>query len=558
MLKFTDERLGNLLGLLKRRGILAPAFEIHGGAKGLYEYGPIGGRLLRNLSNQWVEHFTSLGDIVEISSPTVTPYAVLEASGHVGEFTDSTVTCIECHAISRADHLLAEELNPDNLTSSQLSTIFLDNPPECPECGSTKWSEVTTTNLMFNTNLGIASSAKPAFLRPETAQGMFTSFSSIYRHFREKLPFGAMQVGKGYRNEISPRQGMIRLREFNMAEIEYFIDPNIPKYERDFESNHKIMMVPEDGEEREYTIAEALEKGIVKHAVVGFFLAETVSFLIDIGIDLSLLRLRQHQTNEMAHYAQDCWDVELFGSYGWIECVGVAHRGCFDLEAHEKATNQRLRAWRDFSEPKEVSKKGWTIDGSRAGPAFRQHAPAVKTYVESLPEETEFPQVYHIGKEELLIAEEHVKRIDIKNTINGEWFLPHVVEPAFGLDRIMWHIIDHAYFQQEKEGSAYHSLRLSNLVTPMNCAVFPLFDKDGMGEMAKTIHKSLNKLSNFSSFYDASGSIGRRYARADEIGIPFCITIDHQSLDDESVTIRYRDSGDQERLSIGKLEAFLR
>jgi len=122
----------------------------------------------------------------------------------------------------------------------------------------------------------------------------------------------------------------------------------------------------------------------------------------------------------------------------------------------------------------------------------------------------------------------------------------------------MWHIIDHAYFQQEKEGSAYHSLRLSNLVTPMNCAVFPLFDKDGMGEMAKTIHKSLNKLSNFSSFYDASGSIGRRYARADEIGIPFCITIDHQSLDDESVTIRYRDSGEQERLSIGKLEAFLR
>ena len=199
-------------------------------------------------------------------------------------------------------------------------------------------------------------------------------------------------MGKGYRNEISPRQGMIRLREFNMAEIEYFIDPNIHNHEKEIDFNSKIMMIPEGDQEREYSIQEALDRGIIKHTVVGYFLAETVSFLCNMGIDLSFLRLRQHQSNEMAHYAQDCWDVELFGSYGWIECVGVAHRGCFDLEAHEKATNQRLRSWRDFNEPKEVSMKGWTIDGSRAGPAFRQHAPAVKSYVESLPEETEFPK----------------------------------------------------------------------------------------------------------------------------------------------------------------------
>ena len=236
MEEFTTERLSRLTGMLKRRGIILPAFEIHGGAAGLYDFGPVGGRLRNRVNQTWIDHWQSLGNIVEISCPTITPYSVLEASGHVGEFSDFLTECGQCGEASRADHLVEHiHANADALSKDELSNLIKENNPVCPACGASNWGPIEAQNLMFNTKIGAGTSGRQGFLRPETAQGMFTSFTSIYRHFRERLPFGAIQTGKGYRNEISPRQGMIRLREFNMAELEYFIDPEV-KPVHDFSS----------------------------------------------------------------------------------------------------------------------------------------------------------------------------------------------------------------------------------------------------------------------------------------------------------------------------------
>ena len=549
-------RLERLSGILKRRGIILPAFEIHGGAKGLYDFGPVGGRLRNKVNQTWLNHWLSLGDIVEISCPTVTPYAVLEASGHVGEFSDFMTICGVCEEASRADTLLESfHSNPESLTKAELQSILNKSQPPCPACQAVEWTDITAQNLMFNTTIGAGSSGRPGFLRPETAQGMFTSFPALYRHNRERLPFGAIQVGKGYRNEISPRQGMIRLREFNMAELEYFINP-LEDADHDFTpwSEQIISLIADGRGEIQISFKDAVEQNVIRHETVGYFMAQTFDFLTKVGIDSQRLRFRQHEADEMAHYASDCWDAEIFGSYGWVECVGIAHRGCYDLESHEKATGKSLRARREFSQPKVIETDGWTIDGTKAGPAFRALAGAVKTAVEILPASTSFPHLLTLPDgTQVTVEAEHVKRDQRTETITGEWYIPHVVEPAFGIDRIIWHILDHAYDETVKDGEQYTVMRLSEKVAPVDYCVFPLFEKDGMGELAQSIHRKLCSKQNLVSMYDSSGSIGRRYARADEIGVPKCITVDHQSLEDQTVTIRDRDSGNQHRVHIDSL-----
>lgn len=550
-----SSRLERMSGMLKRRGFILPAFEIHGGAKGLYDFGPNGGRLRTRVNQLWLEHWTSLGNIVEISSPTITPYEVLEASGHVGEFSDFMTTCLACQDVSRADTLLEKaHSNPDSLNKDELDVLLQKHQPPCPSCATSDWSKVVAQNLMFNTTIGAGNSGRPGFLRPETAQGMFTSFTSLYRHFREKLPFGAVQIGKGYRNEISPRQGMIRLREFNMAELEYFIDPQTtPQHDLTKWDNVSFDLLSEDNGQVTMTIAEAIAKGIVRHPTVGYFMAMTYDFLVAVGINADRIRFRQHESNEMAHYATDCWDAEIEGSYGWIECVGIAHRGCYDLESHEKYTGKTLRARREFASPQEVVIDGWTIDGAIAGPAFRSLAGKVKTAVEQLPLETEFPISLNIDEQMISVESNHVKRLQKTETLTGEWFIPHVVEPAFGIDRIIWHVLDHAYTETTKQDDSYTMMKLSPNVVPIDYCVFPLFEKDGMSELAKMVNERFNSKRGIISSYDSSGSIGRRYARADEIGVPICVTIDHQSLEDNTVTVRIRDTGEQTRVPIDDL-----
>jgi glycyl-tRNA synthetase len=276
--------------------------------------------------------------------------------------------------------------------------------------------------------------------------------------------------------------------------------------------------------------------------------------LLKVGINPEKLRFRQHESDEMAHYALDCWDAEILGSYGWVECVGIAHRGCYDLEAHEKATGKNLRARREFKEPKTIEIDGWTIEGSVAGPAFRALAGVVKIAIESLPLDTKFPCQLTLESGDIVtINPEHVKRNQKTEVVSGEWFIPHVVEPAFGIDRIIWHVLDHAYDEIEKGDDRYTVLRLSKNIASVDYCVFPLFEKDGMGEIALELNNKLCSKFGVISLYDSSGSIGRRYARADEIGVPVCITIDHQTLEDDTVTLRTRDSGEQKRVDITSL-----
>ena len=551
--------------MLKRRGIILPAFELHGGVAGLYDFGPVGGRLRRRIVDTWVNHWTSHGDIVEIDSPTITPESVLIASGHVGEFNDYMSECKACTGAFRSDHLVEKfHSNPDILTAEELDVLMVENSIPCPTCGISDWSNARPMNLMFDTRIGAMKGGRRAYMRPETAQGMFMLYPALYRHFRNRLPFGAIQTGKGYRNEISPRQGMIRLREFNMAELEYFIDPDVT-IDHDFtpwiETEFNLVPDPEHSEPVKMTPNQAALENVIRHPSVAWFMARTWDFLVDVGIKPEKIRFRQHEGTEMAHYATDCWDAEIQGSYGWIECVGIAHRGCYDLQAHETATGDKnLRAWRPYDVPKSVDKTVLSGVGSVIGPVFRSKAGAVHkalSEIDAPGPKAPFQLTLEDG-DNVTIESEMYEQKHIQTTEHGEWFLPHVVEPAFGIDRILWHVLDHAFDESGKgTEDAYTVLRLKHKIAPIDVAILPLMEKDGLEGMALQIHQSICAIRQLSSYYDGSGSIGRRYARADEIGVPWAITVDHDSLQDGTVTIRRRDDGAQIRLPYENLSIHL-
>ncbi len=560
MMSDPHARLERLTSMLRRRGVILPAFEIHGGVAGLFDFGPMGGRLRRRLNNAWLEHWATQGDIVEIDSPTITPESVLIASGHVGEFNDHMSECNGCGGAFRSDHLVEGfHPNPDVLAPKDLDKLISDNNVNCLTCGAIDWKDAQPMNLMFSTRIGAMKGGRTAYMRPETAQGMFMLFPALYHHFRNRLPFGAVQTGKGYRNEISPRQGMIRLREFNMAELEYFIDPEV-------ESNHdfsnwdsclfNLVPDPEFSEPIEMSPGEASAGNIIRHPTVAWFMARTWDFLVSVGIDPTKIRFRQHEGTEMAHYASDCWDAEIHGSYGWIECVGIAHRGCYDLAAHESATgDNNLRAWRPYDEPMEVDKMIVAGKGSVIGPAFKEKAGLVNSALEALEGMSPvFPFDLKLTDGTMVTIDENmVEEKRIQATEHGEWFLPHVVEPAFGIDRILWHVLDHAYDETEKGGAPYTVLRLDPSIAAIDVAILPLMEKDGLDEVAHDIHRQICSTRNLSSYYDGSGSIGRRYARADEVGVPWAVTVDHESMQDNTVTIRRRDDGAQVRIQVDEL-----
>ena len=539
---------------------MLPSFEIYGGVSGLIDYGPVGARILRRVMDKWIDHWTSHGDIVEIDSPTITPEPILVASGHVSEFNDLMAECGGCGSAFRADHLAdGRHEDPDSLDADAINAI-LDAGVKCPTCAETKWSDVRMMNLMFSTRIGAMKGARVAYMRPETAQGMFMLYPVLFRHFRQRLPFGAIQTGKGYRNEISPRQGMIRLREFNMAELEYFIDPEEPPCPDLSAWGESVSFVPDpDGSHpgmHAMTFSEALSSGIVRHPTVAWFLARTWDFLIGVGIDSTRIRFRQHAGTEMAHYADDCWDCELHGEYGWVECVGIANRTCHDLLSHEQHSGSKLlRGWRQYPEPRTEIKDVLAPIGAVIGPAFKDKAGAVMDALKELgeiPDSTPFT-LSLADASSVEITDEMVTRRAEEVTVHGEWFTPHVIEPAFGIDRIIWHILDHGFTETEKEGGEYSIMSLDQTVAPFDIAILPLFDKDGMGDIARQVWASVNSMPGVRGELDSSKSIGRRYARVDEIGVPWVITVDHTTLEDGTVTVRRRDDQEQIRASVDEV-----
>jgi glycyl-tRNA synthetase len=557
-----------VVSLAKRRGFLWPSYEIYGGLAGFYDYGPLGAALKRNIESFWLRLWVGEEGMIELDSALVSPREVFEASGHLEEFLDWLVDCVDCTSSFRADHLLEGLVpNPDALGPEELQNQLREHSVTCPACGG-GLSEVRPFHLMFQTRAG-PGEGREAYLRPETAQGIFVNFNHLYRLARERLPFGVAQLGRGFRNEISPRQGIIRLREFNMAEVEAFFHPSkrvwgeMAKY-----ADIELSLVPRDGEEARMTLGQALERGVMRNEAVAYFVGLTARFLAGVGVDPDRMRFRQHQDTEMAHYASDCWDAEALLSYGWVELVGIADRGDFDVRRHHERSGQDMRVFIPFPEPEEVEVERLAPVHRELGPRFRADAKAVADALR----DADATAVGEDGHAAVVIPDGDATRtvrvppecFALERAVErrtGERVIPHVVEPSYGIDRIIWTVLEHSYSTREARAEAtgdgegedaLNVLRLPPPVAPITVGVFPLVSKDGLDVIAERVDGDLRG-AGLRTYHDASGSIGRRYARADEAGVPFCVTVDHQTREDESATVRWRDTQDQVRLPLSHL-----
>lgn len=517
----------------------------------MFDYGPLGCAMRNNILEAWRDIYKIREGFIEIDTETVNPEDVFKASGHVEQFSDLMTGCAECHLSFRADHLVEDYCeNPDTMSSTDLENAFKEFNIKCPECEG-RLGKVEDFNLMFKTTIGPGSS-RVGYLRPETAQGIFVNFSNLYRYNREKLPLGVIQTGRGYRNEISPRQGMIRMREFNMMEVELFVSPEDKGWSRYSEvENEKLILLPDDSDEMtEMTVKEAVDKGIIANPVLAYFIYTTKQLLERLGVDITKLRFRQHLKDEKAHYAEDCWDAEVLLSYGWTEVTGVADRGCWDLSRHSQLSGADLSHFEMFDEPKEMTFNKIIANHKKLGPKFRDKAKNIAAALESKTEDdiVDDKIVLNIDGEDIVLNQEFFEVKEVTEKVNGKRVIPHVIEPSYGLDRIFYSVLEHSFFNDEKRG--YSIMRLVPEVAPIKVGVFPLMNRDGLDELAKKIYSEINS-SDLPAFYDDSGTIGRRYARSDEIGTPWCITVDYESLegpDKGTVTIRERDTGDQKRI----------
>ena len=542
----------DLLALCKRRGFIWPSFEVYGGVAGMFDYGPLGCILKNNIVEAWRAIYKGREGFIEIDSETVNPKDVFKASGHVDNFADLITYCQKCQAPFRADHMVKGFYeNPDILTPKELEEAFVKHNIKCPECGG-DLGPVDEFNLMFKTNIG-PGSARVGYLRPETAQGIFVNYLNLYRYNREKLPLGVIQTGRSYRNEIAPRQGMIRMREFNQMEVELFVDPEDKDWAKFPEiENEKLDLIPNTTLQlTTMTVKEAVEKGVIANRVLAYFVYTTKQLLVEMGIDPSRLRFREHEKDEMAHYAADCWDAEVLLSYGWTEIVGIADRGCWDLSRHAQFSGQDMSHFKKFDVPKEVEMDKVKAKNKALGPRFKGQAKDVAAAIEALtPADVKDGKIkVTVNGEEIELDGESFEVVHVKEKVAGERVIPHVIEPSHGLDRIFYSILEHAYEYDEKED--YTVLHLAPKVAPIKVGVFPLMEKDGLDDVARDIYSKVH-VAGAEAYYDGSGTIGKRYARMDEIGTPWCITVDYETIEDGAnkgtVTIRDRDSKEQKRI----------
>ena len=543
----------DLMSICKRRGFIWPSFELYGGVAGMYDYGPSGFSLRNNIVEVWRDIYKGREGFVEIDSETVNPREVFKASGHVDEFADLMTYCQKCQSPFRADHLVKEFYeNPDILSPQELDGAFVEHGIVCPECGG-KLGPVEEFNLMFKTTIG-PGSARVGYLRPETAQGIFVNFLNLYRYNREKLPMGVIQTGRGYRNEIAPRQGMIRMREFNMMEVELFVDPTDKDWIRFPEiEDETLTLVPNTGDETvTMTVGEAVDRGVIANRVLAYFVNTTKNFLIRLGIDPARLRFRQHLKDEMAHYAADCWDAEVLLSYGWTEITGIADRGCWDLSRHAEFSGTELTHFKKFDEPREMEIDKVKAKHKLLGPKFKGKAKDIAAAMESkTPEDiVDGKLTINVDGEDIVLTDEFFEVAKVNEKVSGERVVPHVIEPSHGLDRIFYSILEHSYSYDDEKG--YAILKLKPEVAPIKVGILPLMEKDGMDTLARELYEKVHT-HRVEAYYDGAGTIGKRYARMDEIGTPWCITVDYDSLEGENkgtVTIRDRDSSQQKRIPI--------
>jgi len=466
--QITIEELANFC---KRKGFVYPSGEIYGGLGGFWDFGHLGTELKNNIKKQWwLHHVQQRGDMIGIDGAIITNPKVWEASGHVSNFVDIAVVCKKCGHKTKID-------------KHELKTA------KCDKCQG-EYENKGEFNPMFTTQVGpIKEDSTTAYLRPETAQLIFTNFKLVQENSRSKLPFGIAQIGKVFRNEISPREFIFRAREFEQMEIEYFIDPKIkcPHIE-EIKGTHILIydekMQLKNKEPKLMDLYEAWKKKIIKTDWHAYWIANEYEWFTSLGANPSNFRIRQHTSNERSHYSKDTWDLEYKFPMGWRELQGFANRGDFDLSQHQ-----------------EFSKTNLTIDQ------------------------------------------------------DGKKILPHVVcEPSLGIERTFLVFLLESYFHDENRQNIV--LKLNPSLAPIKAAIFPIIKKPEYEDLANTITMDLKK--EFNVVYDRSGSIGRRYSRNDEIGTPYCITIDDKSPKNKDVTIRDRDTTQQIRIKIKNLKDILR
>jgi glycyl-tRNA synthetase len=435
-----DKMMEKLVSLAKRRGFVFQSSEIYGGLGSVWDYGPLGVELKKNIKERWWRSMVhEREDIEGLDAAILMDPKVWEASGHVSGFTDPLIDCKQCKHRFRADdpRIKGTPGAPD---------------AQCPVCGNKGTLTVARQfNLMFKTFMGpVEDSAAVIYLRPETAQGIYVNYLNVLQASRQKIPFGVAQIGKAFRNEITPGNFTFRTREFEQMEMQFFVKPGA------------------DGEWFE------------------FWKAERMKWVQALGVRPEKLRFHQHGPGELAHYAKDAYDIEYEFPFGWNEFEGIHNRTDFDLSRHQAASGKKLE------------------------------------YLEQA---------------------------------TNERFIPYVVETSAGADRTTLVVLADAYREEEVEGETRVILKLLPSLAPLKAAVFPLVNKDGMPELARTIFDDLRK--SYNVFYDDGGSIGRRYRRQDEAGTPFGITIDGQSVQDQTVTVRDRDTLQQERIAAARLVGYL-
>ncbi|MEX1998011.1 MAG: glycine--tRNA ligase [Candidatus Andersenbacteria bacterium] len=451
-----DIEMEKIVALAKHRGFIFPGSEIYGGLANSWDYGPLGTLLKNNLRDAWWKFFVQQRrDMVGLDAAILMNPEVWKASGHVANFNDPLIDCKSCQTRWRADTLLAQqapEITVAGLSFADLQKLFAGRAFKCPQCGANDFTEVRRFNLLFETSLGVVEGQKQTiFLRGELAQAMFVDFKRVMESMRKQLPFGIAQVGRVFRNEITPGNFIYRTLEFDLMEFEYFIAAE----------NWQEMF--------DYWLER------MQHWAV-----------VEVGLTAARLRVREHQPHELAHYSSRTADIEYETPFGWKELFGLAYRGDFDLKNHAEKSGQDLQV------------------------------------------------------------------LDPKS---GEKYYPHVVEPTFGLTRLVLMTLLDAYHEEEVEGQLRVVLRFKPQLAPYQVAILPLSKKEELMKVALPLADELSRV--MSVDYDVTQSIGKRYRRQDEIGTPYCVTIDFATLQDDQATVRERDSMKQERIALSQIASYL-
>ncbi len=474
----------NLMQLALERGFYFPSCEIYSDAQaGFWEYGPAGVSLKNKFLELWRRQLVRRDQMLEIDGSQIMSKSVFEASGHLTSFADPIIKCKNCKSTFRADRLIAETTKdeiPESADLADFDKIITEKNVKCPRCKG-DFDNCRKFNMMFK--VGIGPEGEEAYLRPETCQSIFVDFPRLFKTMRGKLPLGIAQIGKSFRNEIAPRQSLLRLREFYQAEIEVFCNPNkLNDLEKFSEIEDTKIRVQVGQEPKLMTCKEAVDSGSIPNKFVAYYLGILIEFYEKTGIDLSKARFRKLGEKEKAFYAEVAFDFEVETSIGWLELVACNYRSDYDLKGHSKKSKEKFEV----------------MD-------------------------------------------------------NDEKILPHVFEISMGIDRSLYSILEHSLREDKKNERIVLSLK--PYLAPIHVGVLSLVKKDGLKEKTDEIFNEIK--TKYDAFLDHSGAIGRRYRRLDEVGAPLAITVDHQTLEDNTVTVRDRDSMDQERIKLTELDSIL-